>query len=80
MIGIWDKVLKNEPTKVCGRHSLKNLKGYGLPKADHILSRLSSANFTWSILQYFVLYELLSLHRSVKLKRHISWLKKVMIY
>ena len=23
---IWDKVLKNGPSKVCGRQSLKNLK------------------------------------------------------
>ena len=31
---IWEKVFKNEPSKICGRQSLKNLKGYGLPKAD----------------------------------------------
>ena len=29
-ITIWDKVLKNEPSKICGRQSLKNLKEYGL--------------------------------------------------
>ena len=27
---IWDKVFKNEPSKICGRQPLKNLKGYGL--------------------------------------------------
>ena len=26
----WDKVVKNGPSKICGRHPLKNLKGYGL--------------------------------------------------
>ena len=29
---IWDKVLKSGPSKICGRQSLKNLKGYGLLK------------------------------------------------
>ena len=29
---IWDKVFKSEPSKICGRQSLKNLKGYGLLK------------------------------------------------
>ena len=29
---IWDKVFKNGPSKICGRQSLKNLKGYGLLK------------------------------------------------
>ena len=28
----WDNVFKNGPSKICGRHSLKNLKGYGLLK------------------------------------------------
>ena len=27
----WDKVLKNGPSKICGRQPLKNFKGYGLP-------------------------------------------------
>ena len=27
---IWDKVSKNGSSKICGRHPLKNLKGYGL--------------------------------------------------
>ena len=43
--------------KICGRQPLKNLKGYGLPKADHIPSnflKASSTNFIWSILKYFV--------------------------
>ena len=56
---IWDKILKNGPSKICGRQPLKNLKRYGLPKAVHIPSnfeRLSSTNVTWSILEYFVPY------------------------
>ena len=32
---IWDEVFKNGPSKICGRQPLKNLKEYGLPKADH---------------------------------------------
>ena len=35
---IWDRVFKNGPTKICGWQPL----------------RLSSTNFTWSILKYFV--------------------------
>ena len=35
-IKIWDKILNNGPSKICGRQPLKNLKGYGLFKADHI--------------------------------------------
>ena len=30
--GIWDKVFKNEPSKICGRQPFKNLKWYGLLK------------------------------------------------
>ena len=29
---IWDNVFKNEPSKICGRQPLKNLKWYGLFK------------------------------------------------
>ena len=29
---IWDKVFKNGPSKICGKQSFKNLKGYGLLK------------------------------------------------
>ena len=28
----WDKVFKSRPSKICGRQSLKNLKGNGLLK------------------------------------------------
>ena len=28
---IWCKIFKNEPSKNCGKQSLKNLKWYGLP-------------------------------------------------
>ena len=33
---IWDisQVFKNGPSKICGRQPIKNLKGYGLPKAN----------------------------------------------
>ena len=29
---LWDKVLKNEPSQICGRQPLINLKWYGLLK------------------------------------------------
>ena len=41
----WDKVFKNGPSKTCGRQPLKNLKGYGLPKADHTPSNFLTAAF-----------------------------------
>ena len=44
-INIWDKVFKNGPNKFCGRQPLKNLKGHGLPKADHIPSNFLKAVF-----------------------------------
>ena len=28
----WDKVFKNRPRKICGKQTLKDLKGYGLLK------------------------------------------------
>ena len=28
----WDKVLKNVPSKICGKQPLKNVMGYGLLK------------------------------------------------
>ena len=31
-MGIWVKVFKNEPSKICGKQPLKNVKWYGLPK------------------------------------------------
>ena len=50
---IWGKVLNNEPSKICKRQPLKNLRGYDLPEVEE---RLSSTNFTWLILEYFVPY------------------------
>ena len=43
----WDKVFKNGPSKICGRHSLKDLKGNGLLKhiSDHISSNFLKAIF-----------------------------------
>ena len=43
---IWVRAFKNGPSKICGRQHLKNVKWYGLP------GRLSSTNFTWSVLEY----------------------------
>ena len=57
MINIWDKVFKNGPSKICGKQPLKNLKGYGLLGQTislQFFKRLSSTNFTWSILECFV--------------------------
>ena len=46
----WDKVFKNGPNKNCGRQSLKNLKRYGLTKADH-----TPSNFLKAVLHKFYL-------------------------
>ena len=46
----WDKVFKNGPSKIFGRQPLKNLKGYGLPKADH-----NPSNFLKAVFQNFYL-------------------------
>ena len=55
----WDKVFQNGPSKISGRQPLKNLKDYGLLKQTmplQIFQRVSSTNFTWSVLEYFILY------------------------
>ena len=49
----WDKVLKSEPSKICGRHPSKNLKRYGLleyfvPFADSMLIILEFAFYDCS--------------------------------
>ena len=31
-LDIWDKAFKNGPSKICGRHALQILKGYGVLK------------------------------------------------
>ena len=41
----WGKVFKNGPSKICGKPPLKNLMGYGLPKADHTPSNFLRALF-----------------------------------
>ena len=46
----WDKVFKNGPRKLCGTQSLNILNGYHIPSN----LRLSSTNFTYSILECFV--------------------------
>ena len=43
---IWVKVFKSEPNKICSRKSLKNLSNMVC------VCRLSSTDFTWSILEY----------------------------
>ena len=52
---IWDKVFKNEPSEVSERQPLKNLK-WSSSLSLQIFERLSSTNFTWSILEYFAPY------------------------
>ena len=80
---IWDKVFKNGPSKICGRHPLKKLKGYGLLKRTISLlffKRFSSTNFTWSIgyFEYFVSYiPLINTRRFIQqskiLKKLFDW-------
>ena len=41
----WAKVFKNGLSKICGRQPLKNLKGYGLSKADNTPSNFLKAVF-----------------------------------
>ena len=58
---ILDKVLKNRPSKICGRQPLKILKEYRMLKQTILLYFfwwLSSTNFTRSILEYFVSFNL----------------------
>ena len=62
----WDKVFMSGPSKICGRQPLKNLKDYGLLKQTISLQtfkRLSSTNFTWSTIEYFVPNGIPWLHR-----------------
>ena len=39
------KVFKNEPSKICGRQPIKNLKWYGLPMTQILLLILTE--FEW---------------------------------
>ena len=51
------KVFKNGPSKTSGRQPFKNVKRVWSAKAVHTSSnfkRLSSNNFTWCILEYFI--------------------------
>ena len=49
---IWDKVFKNEPSEICGRQPLKNLKWYGLLKqSSRIFSKLHGLISLW--IKYF---------------------------
>ena len=52
---IWDNVFKNGASKIFRRQPLKILQWYGLLRQTTSLQtflRLSSTNFTWSILEY----------------------------
>ena len=53
VIMIWDKAFKNGPNKICGRQPLKKFEGI-------FFKGPSSTNFTWSILEYFVLFVYIS--------------------
>ena len=60
---IWGKVFKNGPSKICGRQRYEDLKWYGLLRQTislQIFKKLSSSNFTWSILEYFFPYQILT--------------------
>ena len=64
----WDKVFKNGPSKICGRQPLKSLKEYGLLKqtiSPQIFEGFSSINFTWSVLEHFVLDAALSINSKI---------------
>ena len=49
-INMWSNVFKNGSSKICGRKPLKVLQTISI----QINKRLSSTNFTWSVLEYFV--------------------------
>ena len=50
---IWDKVFMSGPSKICGRQTLNNLKGYGLCKADHTPSNFLKVVFHKFYLVHF---------------------------
>ena len=50
---LWDEVFKSEPSKICGRQPLKNLRWYGLLS---YFKFFKSTNVTWFILEYFTPY------------------------
>ena len=47
--------IKNGPSKICGRQPLKIWRGMICSNKQQTMW-MSSANFTWSILEYFALY------------------------
>ena len=56
---IWQKVFKNGPSKICGKEFLKNWRGmvcFRQTISLQIFYRLPSTNFTWSILESFILF------------------------
>ena len=53
---IWNKVSKNEPSKICRRHPLKNLKGYGMLQADHSLSNFLNVFHKFYLVHSWILF------------------------
>ena len=67
-----DKVFKSGPSKTCGRHLLKSLKGYDWLKQTislQVFQRLSCTNFTRSIFEYFFPNEVLVKFQIIKYYR-----------
>ena len=48
---IWDKVFKNGPNKICGRQSLRSLKGYVFHFAENCQHNVY--RMTWTFLIKF---------------------------
>ena len=53
MSDTWDKLFKNEPSNICGKQPLKNLKGYSLLEADYAPSNFLKAVFHEFYLVHF---------------------------
>ena len=74
----WVRVFRNGPSKISGRQPFKNLKWYGLPRQTislQMFKRLSSTNFTWSILEYLdpnVASEYVRLKMSLVLRNYME--------
>ena len=73
---IVGKELENVTSKICGTQPLKHLKWYSMLKQIIILEifySLSSINFTWSILQYFIKHLWWSFLRKYFAKNLYHW-------
>ena len=47
---IWAKVFKSGPSKICGRHPLKNLKEYGLLQQILLIRKAATHKFFYNLL------------------------------